>query len=75
VNWIGPVATTGTPPAIIARLHQELSAIQNSPELKKAYENEGAEAMRMNSAKFGAFIASQLGKWGKVVKEAGIKPQ
>ena len=29
----------------------------------------------MSSAEFGAFIASELQKWGRVVKEAGIKPQ
>ena len=60
---------------IVARLHKELTAAQDSPELQKQFANEGAEAMRMSSAEFGAFIASELEKWGKVVKEAGIKAQ
>ena len=74
-NWIGLVAPAGTPEPIIARLHKELTAAQDSPELQKQFANEGAEVLRMSSAEFGAFIASELAKWGKVVKEAGIKAQ
>ena len=36
---------------------------------------EGADIARMSIAEFGAFQASELAKWGKVVKEAGIKAQ
>ena len=43
--------------------------------MQKQFANEGAEAVRMSSAEFGAFIASETDKWGKVVREAGIKPQ
>jgi tripartite-type tricarboxylate transporter receptor subunit TctC len=74
-NWIGVVAPAGTPAAIIARLHKEMTEIQDSPELKKAFDNEGAEQLRMTSAEFAAFIASETVKWGKVVQQAGIKPQ
>jgi tripartite-type tricarboxylate transporter receptor subunit TctC len=72
-NWIGLIAPAGTPEPIIARLHHELTAAQDSPELKKQFANEGAETLRMSPAEFGAFIASELGKWGEVVKEAGIR--
>ena len=74
-NWIGLVAPTGTPQPIIEKLHKELTAAQDSPELKKAFENEGADEVRMTPAGFGAFIASETAKWGKVVREAGVKPQ
>jgi tripartite-type tricarboxylate transporter receptor subunit TctC len=75
VNWIGLVAPAGTPQPIIDKLHQELTAAQDSPALKKAFENEGADEVRMSAAEFGAFIARETDKWGKVVREAGIKPQ
>ena len=42
-NWIGIVAPAGTPPAIVARLHKELTAIQDTPELKKQFAHEGAD--------------------------------
>ena len=74
-NWIGIVAPAGTPDAIVARLHKEISAMQDSPDVLKQLSNEGAEVMRMSSAEFGKFIASETAKWGRVVKEAGIKPQ
>jgi tripartite-type tricarboxylate transporter receptor subunit TctC len=74
-NWIGLVAPAGTPEPIIAKLHKELTAIQDTPALQKSFANEGAELVRMSSAEFGGFIASELTKWGKLVKEAGIKRQ
>jgi tripartite-type tricarboxylate transporter receptor subunit TctC len=74
-NWIGLIAPAGTPEPIIAKLHQELTAMQDGPELQKQFANEGADVVRMSAAEFGAFIASELTKWGRVVREAGIKPQ
>jgi tripartite-type tricarboxylate transporter receptor subunit TctC len=74
-NWIGVVATAGTPDAVVAKLHREISAIQDSPEVQKQFAHEGAEIMRMSSAEFGDFIVKELEKWGRVVKEAGIKPE
>jgi tripartite-type tricarboxylate transporter receptor subunit TctC len=74
-NWIGIVAPAGTPEAIVAKLHREISAIQDSPELQKQFANEGADLMRMSTAEFGDFIGTEIAKWGRVVKEAGIKPE
>ena len=74
-NWIGLVAPAGTPEPIVAKLHAELTAMQDGAELQKQFAHEGAEVIRMSSAEFGAFIAGELQKWGRVVKEAGIKPQ
>lgn len=74
-NWIGLIAPAGTPEPIIAKLHHELTAMQDGPELQKQFANEGADVVKMSSAEFGGFIASELAKWGKVVREAGIKPQ
>jgi tripartite-type tricarboxylate transporter receptor subunit TctC len=74
-NWIGIVAPAGTPDAIVALLHKEISAMQDLPDVQKQLSNQGAAIMRMSSAEFGKFIASETDKWGRVVKEAGIKAQ
>ena len=74
-NWFGIVAPAGTPPAIVARLHKEISEIQNSEEMQKQFANDGADIVQMSSAEFSAFIVSEMAKWGRVVKEAGIKPE
>jgi tripartite-type tricarboxylate transporter receptor subunit TctC len=74
-NWIGLVAPAGTPAAIVERLHKEIVEIQNSPKVQQQFANEGAEIARMSIAEFGAHQLSELEKWGKVVREAGIKAQ
>jgi tripartite-type tricarboxylate transporter receptor subunit TctC len=74
-NWIGIVAPAGTPDAIVTKLHKEISAIQDSPDMLKQFANEGAEVVRMSPAEYGKFIAAQTEKWGRLIKEAGIKPQ
>jgi tripartite-type tricarboxylate transporter receptor subunit TctC len=74
-NWWGLVAPTGTPPAVIGRLHKELSVILTSAETQKRFQTEGAEALQMTSGAFGRFIAAETAKWAKVVKEAGIKAE
>ena len=74
-NWWGVVAPAGTPPAIVEKLHREISAVQNSEQTKKQFATEGAEIVQMSSAEFGAFMASEMQKWERVVKESGIKAE
>jgi tripartite-type tricarboxylate transporter receptor subunit TctC len=74
-NWWGIVAPAGTPPAIVEKLHNEISAVQNSEQTKKQFATEGAEIVQMGSAEFGTFMASEIKKWERVVKESGIKAE
>ena len=74
-NWIGLVATAGTPEPIVARLHKDISEILDSPEVQKLFASEGADIVHMSTAQFGAYIQSETDKWGRVVKQAGIKAQ
>ena len=74
-NWWGIIAPAGTPKEIIDRVHAALAAAQDSPDTQKLLESEGADIVRMSSEEFGAFMVSEMAKWGKVVKESGIKAQ
>ena len=74
-NWIGLVATGGTPEPIVARLHKDISAILDSPRCRSCSPLEGADIVHMSTAQFGALLASETEKWGRVVKQAGIKAQ
>jgi tripartite-type tricarboxylate transporter receptor subunit TctC len=74
-NWVGIVAPAGTPAAIVEKLNAEIAAAMASPEVQKQLSFEGAETVRMSSAEFADFMEKELAKWGRVVKDAGIKPQ
>jgi len=74
-NWWGMLAPAGTPAAVIDRLVADLGAILTSDETRKRLAAEGAQAWRMTSAEFGRHIAAETEKWGKVIREAGIKAQ
>ena len=75
MNWWGVVGPAGLPAAITEKVRSEIEAVQNTPELKAAFEREGAEIVKMGSADFAKFIGVELGKWEKVVKEANIKAE
>jgi tripartite-type tricarboxylate transporter receptor subunit TctC len=72
-NWIGFAVPAGTPKAIIDKLHKEIALIQDLPEVQKQFLARGAEVDRMGPNEFRAFIEAEMAKWGRVVKEAGIK--
>jgi tripartite-type tricarboxylate transporter receptor subunit TctC len=73
VNWFGLVAPAGTPAAIVERLHREITAVQNLPEVQKQFDADGATVLRMTPAAFGAYMVENMNKWERVVKEGAIK--
>ena len=74
-NWWGLLAPAGTPQPVIDRLYATVSEVLQSKETSQRMETEGAEAVRMPPAEFKRFISSELAKWGKVAREAGIKAE
>jgi tripartite-type tricarboxylate transporter receptor subunit TctC len=74
-NWWGILAPAGTPKEVVEKVRAALAAAQDSAETRKRLESEGADVVRMSPQEFGAFMVSEMDKWGKVVKESGIKAQ
>jgi len=74
-SWAGIVAPTRTPPAIVTRLNVELRKIIDSPDVKSKLSTVGFEAFSSSPEEFGGFVQGQLGKWGKMIKDAGIQPR
>jgi tripartite-type tricarboxylate transporter receptor subunit TctC len=74
-SWAGIVAPAGTPPEIVTRLNTELRKIIDSPDIKKTLGRVGFEAFSSSPKEMEDTIRVQLGKWGKMVKDAGIQPQ
>jgi len=74
-GWNGLFVAAGTPSAIIERLHKDVAAALRSKEMQEDARNLGYELGGEPPAQFGAFVRSEIAKWGKVVKDAGIKVQ
>jgi tripartite-type tricarboxylate transporter receptor subunit TctC len=72
--WVGIAAPKNTPAEIVDKLNEEINAILASPTMKAQLANLAAEPMPMTPAGFGKFIASEIERWAKVVKVAGMKP-
>lgn len=71
----GFLAPAGTPKAIVARLNTEINAALKLPEVRTKLEAAGIEIQGGTPQEYAALIRSDLAKWGKVVKEAGIQPE
>jgi tripartite-type tricarboxylate transporter receptor subunit TctC len=74
-SWAGIVAPAHTPPEIVTRLNTELRKIIDSPDIKKMLGRVGFEAFSSSPQEMQNTIKVQLGKWGKMVKDAGIHPE
>jgi tripartite-type tricarboxylate transporter receptor subunit TctC len=74
-NWIGFAVPKGTPKEIIDRLHKEIAAIQDIPEVRKEFLNRGADVVKMPPAEMQAYYEKQVATWANVVKMAGVKAE
>ncbi|WP_225934774.1 MULTISPECIES: tripartite tricarboxylate transporter substrate binding protein [unclassified Cupriavidus] len=74
-SWNGVFAPAKTPQPIVERLNRELSKIASSKEVAPKFEALGFEAFGQTPQQFTAFVGSELVKWNKLVKDAGIQPE
>ncbi|MBZ0249595.1 MAG: tripartite tricarboxylate transporter substrate binding protein [Burkholderiales bacterium] len=74
VTWIGLLAPAGTPKEIVARMHREIEKIVQMPEVQERLSASGAEPVASTPEQFGAYLGSEVAKWGRVVKQAKIPP-
>ncbi|MBI4207509.1 MAG: tripartite tricarboxylate transporter substrate binding protein, partial [Betaproteobacteria bacterium] len=74
-SWVGMLAPARTPRAVVAKLNAEVVKIVQSPEMKGLLLREGLEADASSPEEFGQDIKTQIAKWQKLTKAAGIKPE
>jgi tripartite-type tricarboxylate transporter receptor subunit TctC len=72
-TWYGVFATGGSPPEAIERLAAALSKAVADPKVREQVGAQGIDPSSSSPAEFRAFVASEMAKWAKVVKAAGIK--
>ncbi len=75
LNWYGIVAPGKTPAAIVQRLNGELVKTLKAPEMIESLGTQGLEAAGGSPERFGVFIKSEMAKYAKVIKAAGIRAE
>lgn len=73
VLWIGISAPAATPQAIINKLSDELAKVARMPDVIATLEAEGSSLVGSTPAQFRQLIVTEIGRWQKIVQEAGIK--
>ncbi|MBI4188930.1 MAG: tripartite tricarboxylate transporter substrate binding protein, partial [Betaproteobacteria bacterium] len=69
----GMLAPARTPARLINRLNQEIVRVLNRADVKERLFNVGTEVVSGSPAEFAAVLKSEMAKWGKVIKDAGIR--
>lgn len=73
-SWYGVFAPAGTPAVIVRKIHAEVNRAQDLPDVKERMDLLGADAMRTASPEaFAAMVKSELARYAKVIKAAGIR--
>jgi tripartite-type tricarboxylate transporter receptor subunit TctC len=71
-QWVGFMAPKATPQPIVDLLHDTITGILRRPDIKQAWEKLGATPMIMTQPEFAAFMAGEVAKWAKVIKDNHI---
>ena len=74
VNWMGYIIPAKTPRDIVNKLSAEIRAVLQVSETRERLMKQGLEPAGNTPEEFDAFIRSEIAKWSKVVKQAGLKP-
>ena len=72
-NWYGLLAPARTPAAVIAKLNAAAVAAVNDPAIREKLVGSGAVPAPTSPAEFREFLRSELERWGRIVREKGIK--
>lgn len=74
-TWWGLLAPAGTPNEVITRLASTMARIAAMPDVKSRFGEMGIEAVADTPEHFGTFIRSEIQKFAKLAKLAGVKPE
>ena len=74
-TWGGLLAPAGTPPNVVAKLNAEANKALASPDVREKLAAAGIEPAGGSAAQFNSFIQSEMLRWAKVAKAAGVEPE
>jgi tripartite-type tricarboxylate transporter receptor subunit TctC len=73
--WYGIFAAANTPAPIVQKLNAEIIKAMAAPEAKQRIEGLGYQIVGSTPAQLDAYVKLEIARWGKVIKDAGVKPQ
>jgi tripartite-type tricarboxylate transporter receptor subunit TctC len=73
ITWHGILAPKGTPPAVVAVLNQKITQALRDPEFARQFQQKGFDIIASTPEQFTAHLKSELAKWGRVIKERGMR--
>jgi tripartite-type tricarboxylate transporter receptor subunit TctC len=72
-SWFGLVAPAKVPPDVTKALIEAVTKAMSEPDMVKRLADVGAEPGTLSGDAFGAFLRTEVDKWGEVVKTSGAK--
>ena len=71
--WYGILGPATLPNNIVARLNQETNRILAEPAIRERLAQQGMEVQAVTSEQFAAILRSDIAKWGKIIRDAGVR--
>ena len=71
----GVFAPAGTPMAIVNRLHGEIAKVLQRTQVRERFLATGVETVGSTPAEFAATVKNEVAKWGKLIRDAGIRDE
>ena len=75
VDWAGILVPAGTPNEVISRLNQDISKVVRSSEIRQRWIDQGLEPRVTTSDELSAAIKSDVDKWGRIIRDVGIRSE
>ena len=72
-SWNGIHLPAGTPPAIIAKINSDFAKVRAMPDIQERMKQLGFTPEGGTAEEFGEFVKADIARWGKVVKDTGVK--
>ena len=72
LGWFGLVTSTGTPKAVIDKIHKDTARVLQSPDIRARYEQLGMMPVGNTPAQFAKEIKDETVRWGKIVRERNL---
>ncbi len=75
INWFAILGPHGIPAVIVEKIHADTAEVLKSPELRARIGAAGMEPKSIPPSELGAYIKTEIVKWGKAVKASGARPE